>query len=422
MKRLNFKALFANLIISVVLAGMLATSLAAQGLAPMTANIAALMLCIGLLIAPIVMTKVSIQLKNKKTGKVVNAHIDSLAFVKLLVARMLTPHGAGINKEIWEDHILGNLFPDNSFLEGMLDESEYVNNLTVHSPQAGAVGATLVDPVFPLNGGAGLNVTQRSDTTVDWTIHYFFNGPILINNAEMVQLSYNKRESVLYEMEMDLRRVITENLIVYCAPTGAATLPANLGGGTNKNVFLTSGVVNNDPTNIQALPTYVAGATGNRLVYGLYDIANMKTFFDNQNIPDEDRYCLMTANAERQLINDMIATKYRASLGDVFDLKTGMVSNIMGFKLYKRSFVMLYNNNTLAVKPWGAASAANDSDAMLFWQKAGMAKAFGDINIFEQIGSPRDGGDIYSVAIRMGSTKKRYSELGVAVLVQGPSA
>ncbi len=416
--RLNIRALISNIIISILLCGMVGTTLQAHGVAPHFAQTAAVVLCLALVVIPILSFRVKVRMENRRTGQVVN--MDKPFIVLWLAKQLNRPFVAGLSREIWENHILENLFPNNSFLESFLDESEYVNYKTVHSPQAGAAPTVTVDPVFPLNGGAGLNVTQRTDSLVDWNIHVFFAGPLVITNTEEVELSYNKRESVLYEMEMELRRVIAENLLIYCAPTGTATLPANLGGGTNVNILRTTGITNNDPNSAPvAAPAYTTGATNNRLVYGLWDFANVKLFMDNQNIPDEDRAVVMSPNAERQLVNDMIATKYRGSLGDVFDLKTGRVDVLMGFKIYHRSQVMQYNNAaTPVVKAYGAAGAATDNDCMLFWQKAGLAKAFGDIHVYSQMDSPTHAGDIFSVLIRMGATKKRYSELGVVALVQ----
>ena len=422
-KKINIRALIANIVISVLLCGLLGASLQAHGLAPHFAQTTAVVACLALIVLPIITTNVKVRFTHKVTGKEVETSLDKPHLVLWMFSRLMRPFAAGLSREIWENHILENIFPNNSFLESMLDESEYVNYKTVHSPQAGSAPTVTVDPVFPLNSGNGLAVTQRSDSQVDWNIHVFFAGPIIITNSEEVELSYNKRESVLYEMEMELRRVIAENLLIYCAPTGGATLPANLGGGTNNNIFRTTGHTNNDLAKADASLAYTAGATGNRLNFTLWDFANMKTFFDTQNIPDEDRNVIMSPNAQRQLINDMIATQYRGVLGDVFDLKTGRIDALMGFKIYHRSQVMQYTNADLpVVKAYGAAGAATDNDAMLFWQKAGLAKAFGDIHVYSQMDSPKDAGDIFSVLMRMGATKKRYSELGVAALVQAASA
>ncbi len=419
--KLNLRAMeVANVIISIILAGMLGTGLAAHGVAPHFAQVTAAVACALLLLIPVLSYNVKVRITNKRTGESREAVLDKPYVVLWMLRRLMRPFAMGINKEVWENHIMENLFPNNAFLEDMLDESEYVNYLTVHTPQAGGVPTVTVDPVFPLNGGAGLNVTQRADNIVDWTIHVFFCGPFLITNAEAVQLSYNKRESVLYNMEMQLRRVIAENILIYCAPTGTALLTD--GVTTNANIYRTTGIFNSDPGNVISSAAYLPGATGNRLNYTLWDIAQMKLNFDVLDIPDEDRCVVISSNAERQLILDMQATKYRESLNDVFDLKTGRIDKLMGFKIHHRSKVMTYNNAaTPVVKAYNAASAATDNDCMLFWQKGALAKAVGDIIMYEQLGSPTQGGDIYSILIRCGATKKRLSEVGVAALVQMPS-
>jgi len=404
----------------IVLAGLMAGTLAAHGVAPGTGGMALFMLCLAPLVIAFMTINLKVRITNKRTGKSTDTVLNKPYAVLWMLRGLMRPFTAGINKEVWENHIMENLFPNNSFLEDMMDESEYVNYLTVHTSQAGSVPSVIVDPVFPLNGGNGLAVTQRADNVADWTIHVFFCGPFLITNAETVQLAYNKRESVLYNMEMQLRRVIAENILVYCAPTGTQLLPD--GVTTNANVTRTSGIFNNDTANVVSSAAYTAGAIGNRLNFTLWDITAKKLEFDNLDIPDEDRNVVMSANAEAQLIKDMVATKYRESLSDVFDLKTGKISVIMGFKIHHRSKVMLYNNaNTPVVKAYGAAGAATDNDCMLFWQKGALAKAVGDVIMYEQLGSPTQGGDVYSILIRCGATKKRLSEMGVSALVQAAS-
>lgn len=420
---LNVRALIANVILFCITAGMMAGSLISRGFAPGIAQITA---AVGLgicLVAPFAYTKIKMKVTNRK-GESKVVEMNKPYMMIWLMNRWFAPKVAGIDREIWTTHLLENLFPDNSFLEMLMDESEYVNNLTVHSPQAGAVPSVTVDPTFPLNSGNGLAVTQRTDTVLDWNIHVFWCGPFLINNAEQVQLSYNKMESVLYDMEMQLRRVIVENLLVYIAPTAGATLPTSLGGGTNVNILRSTGARNGDTNNPVSAVAYLPSAEGNRLVYCLSDLKAAQLFLDKQEIPEEDRFMVMTPDAMGQIIADLEATKYRVPIGgDVFDIKTGTISNLYGFKIYKRTKVAAYTNaGTPVVKAYGAAAAATDNDGIFFAQKAGVAKAFGDIHIYEQIGSPTQGGDIYSVLMRMGATKRRSSELGVGVIVQTAAA
>jgi hypothetical protein len=379
-----------------------------------------------------ILAALTFSLMAPKTGPVVAA-IVAVLFLALAVAKPWLPmiglgisslaggnvHAAGISQEIWEKHIEENLFKDNEFFMGMTDSSEYVNFKTVHNPNAGGVPSVTKNRSL---GGAPTNTNLRTDVTVDWNIDEYTSDPFLITNAEEVELSYNKRESVLYEMEMALREVIADNCLINIAPTGAAVLPANMGGTTNNNILRSTGITNNDPADVRAAVAYLPGATGNRLTFTLYDIRQAKLYLDKTRVPKEDRYMLMSPDAEQQLINDLIATKYRASLGDVFDTKAGTVSSLLGFKLYNRSTVCVYDNTaTPVVKAYGAAAAATDNDAILFWQKAYVEQAKGDIRVFETLNSAINYGDVYSALIRFGASKRRTSELGIGAIVQAAS-
>ena len=349
--------------------------------------------------------------------------VAGLAVLAVLMPKPAHTQGyntCGINVEVWENHIEENLWQNNAFMLYMTDESQYVNNLTVHNPQSGAA------PNITKNrakGGAPVATNLRTDTVLDWGIDEYTSDPFLITNAEEVQLSYSKRDSVLYEMQMGLSETVAGNMIVAITPTGTATLPANLGGGTNKNILRTSGITNNDPANVVSSPAYTAAATGNRLNITLYDVKAARKFLNKQNVPMTDRVMLMSSDAIDQLVNDLIATKYRASVGDVFDTKSGTVSQLLGFQIVERATVCQYNNAaTPVVKAYGVAGAADDNDATLFWQKAFVRKAMGDTHIYETTNSAVYYGDVYSVLVRMGASKSRTSELGIGAIVQTASA
>jgi hypothetical protein len=353
----------------------------------------------------------------------------SLLIAGIVLAAVLMPQPghtkgistSGISREVWESHIQENLYPGNEFLMSMTDESEYVNYKTVHSPQAGAPPTVTVNPSFPLNAGAGATTSQRTDTNTDWMIDVFSTNPFIITNAEEVELSYSKRESILYETEMEIRRVIAEKLLVNVSPTGTALLVD--GVTTNANVLRSSGITNNDVADVRSSVAYTSAATGNRLNFTLYDVRQAKKLFDKQNVPAEDRSMVMSPDAADQIINDLIVTKFRQDAMSAFDTKTGKIDMLLGFKVYIRSKVVAYSNAaTPVVKAYGAAGAADDNDSILFWQKAFVASAVGDIHVYEQLNSPTQQADVYSALIRMGATKKRTSEVGVGAIVQSAAA
>ena len=324
----------------------------------------------------------------------------------------------GISREVWESYIEENLFPDESFLNGMMDDSEYVDYKIVHIPQAG--GTYNVQKNRTLDG-TQTQGTRRTDTTVDYYIDEYTSDPFIIVDAEKVELSYNKMDSVLYEQKLQLRRVIAENIMYSIAPTGTATLAD--GVTINNNILRSTGYQNNDAANAVSALAYTPGATGNRLKFTVFDLKQAQNFLDKQDMPEEDRYVLASADAIQQLVDDLIATKYRGSLNDVYDTKTGNVTKLLGFTFYKRSKGMVYNNAATPVrKAVGAAGAADDNDAIIFWQKSAISKAIGDVHVFETLNDARSYGDLYSCLVRMGASKRRYTEVGVGAIVQSAAA
>src|SRR5580704_3658585 len=122
-----------------------------------------------------------------------------------------------IQKEIWQDHIEGNLFKNNEFLLASTDAGQYVlHGLVVHIPQAGATANVAVN-----RSSLPATVVQRTDTDVTYTLDEYTTDPILIPNAEILELSYNKRESVLSEYEASLRQTMADNILIDWAPTAS---------------------------------------------------------------------------------------------------------------------------------------------------------------------------------------------------------
>lgn len=339
-------------------------------------------------------------------------------FFALFVPKPTHANGAsvaGIDTEVWTNHIEENLYKDNEFILEAVDDSQYINYRTVHVPQAGANPNVVLNRV---KGGARTNPSLRTDLPLDYNIDEFTTDPFEITNAEEVQLSYNKRESVLYQHETYIKEKVADRILTMWAPTGTATLPD--GVTVNGNIFRTSGILNNDPQSAaQSTAANVNGtAIGTRLVLGLFDVRRMKVYFDNNNIPQADRHMLLSANMMDQLISDLIATKFRDSSA-IFDQKTGKLDMILGFKVHMRSTALTYNNAaTPVVKAYGSANAADDNDTVLFWHKMFVRRASGGVKVYETLNSATDYGDIYSVLLRHGGAKGRLSELGVAALVQ----
>ena len=97
-----------------------------------------------------------------------------------------------LNKEIWIADIVEGFFPANDFVTKSIDHSAYVNNRTVHVPNGGLPPEIKVNPAsFPIAA------VKRTDSDLTYNIDTFCSVPIHIQNAEVAELSYNKRQSVM---------------------------------------------------------------------------------------------------------------------------------------------------------------------------------------------------------------------------------
>ncbi len=299
-----------------------------------------------------------------------------------------------IQKEIWQDHIEGNLFKNNEFLLASTDAGQYVlQGKVVHIPQAGAL-PTIVKNRSSLPA----TVVQRGDTDVTYTLDEFTTDPILIPNAETFELSYSKRESVLGEYEASLRQTVADNLLIDWCPTS-----------TTGTIVRTTGA---------SVATHLAGTTGNRKKFTVNDLKKAQLELNKQNVPMEGRYALVSAEMFQQLTDDMSATQYR-DFSAAYDVKDGVLGRLFGFNIMMRGTVASYTNATNpVVNPYGATVDDEDNDGVLCWQIGAVERALGQITFFERIGDPTYYGDVYSVSVRMGARRRRADAKGIVAIVQ----
>lgn len=322
----------------------------------------------------------------------------------LLVFAMFTPkvkgvYSCGIQMEIWERDIIGNLFKNNDFLLQAFNADQYVlSGKVVHIPQAGGL-----QNVVKNRNSLPAAVTQRTDIDVTYALDEYTSDPFLISNAETVELSYDKRMSLLSETMQAIRQTVADTILINWAPTDPAQMVRTTGG-----------------VNQKISPPYLPGVTVSKYALSVQDIINVQTVMDAQDTPDEERYALLDAHMYNQILSELSQTQYR-DFASGQDLGRGIIGEMYGFKFYKRSSVLVYDNNP-SPKAYGAAAASNDNAAALFWQKNSLERALGEVKIFEQLGNPTYYGDVYSVLLRMGGRIRRVDGKGVVALVQNQTA
>lgn len=292
--------------------------------------------------------------------------------------------------EIWVKSIIEGLFADNTFAARSVDHSEFVDNKTVHVPNAGAAPNVEKNrSVFPAT------VTEREDVDLTYTIDEFTVDPVRIPHAETVELSYNKRESVIRQSRRKLAQDIYDSLIYSWIPAGAKVVETV---GAN-------------------VASHIKGATGNRKLMTKKTVEELQTLFDEWDLPEEGRCILLDARMYNQLMNSMTDAERVAFLTGA-DPVRGTIGTYLGFVFYKRSKVAkTANDGTL--KPWSAAEAATDCAAGLAWQEDCVSRAKGESVLFDNQGNPLYYGDIISFLQRAGGRSIRADKIGVILIKQG---
>lgn len=315
----------------------------------------------------------------------------------VLTAASLIPMPQGvlsmaIQKEIWLNDIVGNLFKANPHLGFAMNADMFVlAGKVVHIPNAGS------KPNVERNRKKlPATVLQRNDIDITFALDEFTSDPIVIDNAEKSELSYDKRASVLGETSSALAENVGDWFFYYWAPSLAAKIKRTTGGSVAAHV-----------------------GTGNRKLITLADVKAMQKFMNKENVPREGRVAALDADMMDQFTTELNATQYR-DFSSAYNEKEGVIGKLYGFTfLDPRSTVLKYDNEATPVaKAPDAAGGSADNAAALFWQKDMVVRALGENVFFEDEKAPTMYGDVYSALIRAGGRIKRNDGAGVYALVQ----
>lgn len=296
-----------------------------------------------------------------------------------------------IQKEIWMAAIIEGLFASNSFLSKAFNADEYVNNgKIVHIPNAGAPSGTKKNRT-----SLPATVTKREDIDITFPLDEYTTDPVLIPHADTVELSYDKRESVLRQDKLKLQDGVALDFIFNWSPAKEQCIET-----TGKEV-----------------DAYTDKATGKRNGICKADVLGLMTRFNNDDIPQEGRYLLLDAQMYSQLLNDLTANENTAFLASA-DAQNGILGKLYSFNVMMRSKVGLYTA-AKAPKVWSASGVATDLAAALAWHDRSVCRALGEVKAFENEGDPTYYGDIYSFLVRAGGRIMRNDKKGVVALIQG---
>lgn len=265
-----------------------------------------------------------------------------------------------VQKEIWMASIIAALFAENSFMSKAFNADEYVNaGKTVHIPQAGKPSG-----VQKNRGELPANVKQRKDSDLTFVLDEYTTDPIHIPHADTVELSYDKRESVLRQDKLALLDEVAKAMIASWWPD-----------------------------------KHVQPLKGDTLTKA--DVLSLMEAFNAADIPQEGRYLLVDAKMHAQLLQSLTESESMAFLACA-DAEKGVLGKLFSFNVMMRS----------TVNPAGGMGA-------LAWHEQSVCRALGEVKMFDRADDPTYYGDIYSFLVRCGGRKMRADELGVVALVDG---
>jgi hypothetical protein len=303
-------------------------------------------------------------------------------------------------KEIWVSDVQEALNRNADFLPYSVDHSAYIAFGTVHVPQSGSNPTVVKNPAtFPLS------INERTDTDRTYSLNQFALEPVLITNLDELQISYDKRQSVLGQQISTLTQRIGDEVAISWSATGAS------------NIVGTTGT---------AVATSLApGATGTRKAVTLADIASLANKLDKDNVPRQNRKLLMSTDMFWELfqISDVIRASYNGFQNQPNVLQNGIVAMLYGFEIMMRPVVSVYANSTTVPKAFGAATATTDNLACIAFHSTTVARALGSMTPLYDSGSNGNGkpeylGSIFNMEIMLGSAILRADMKGVAALVQ----
>ena len=262
-----------------------------------------------------------------------------------------------LQKEIWISTIVEKLFADNTFASRATNHSAFTSGKRVHVPNAGALPAVTVDnTTYPVSHA------ERTDTDLYYDLHKYEIGPVRVGDIEDVQLSYDKRGSILSGVRNALtEQVHTDLLTGWVAACTAAA---------NKTVAAT---------------------------FGKAAVLAIKLAFDKKDVPQDGRCIVLTPEAYNELL-DELSDAEQFAFSAAANSANGTVGKYLGFDFYMRSTI---------------DTAASNKTTAFAWQQDCVSVALGDVDIIDNPKRAEYFGDIISATVLAGGSHVRSDKAGI---------
>lgn len=311
---------------------------------------------------------------SPESGAIVANAISFIPLSRSVVSAKLT-------KEIWLSDIMEAFIPNRAFLSAASNMDQFVNNDKINLAEAG------VDPNVLINNTTyPVPFAERTDTPLEIVLDVYDTEGTVIRNAEIVELAYDKRSSVIAGHKNALLNKFSQKAI-------HAYAPASNTGDTP--VIATSGAASN----------------GFKMIT-FQDILDLKTAFDDMDAP-EDRVLVLAPRHFNELAKQDLALMKAILQGE-----NGV---LYGFKLFNFSKTPRYNKSTGAKVAFGAAPApSTDTISSVAFCQAEVMRALGTFDMFDRLNDPEQKGDIINFQMRGIALPKRSK--GISAIYSAASA
>lgn len=298
-----------------------------------------------------------------------------------------------LNISIWQKTLVENFYPDNSFASKSVDDSVFVSAHKVIIPNAGKPSKVVKN-----RQTKPATVSERTDNDIEYVIDELTTDPIYIPNIDTVELSYDKRNSIISNDRAQLQNEAHLNLL---DRWGKGVKPTN--------VLLTTGTNERDAHTSET-------ATGKRKCITKEDLLKIMTRMDADNVPEEGRHLLLDAYMYADLLADLSESEKWMFLNSA-NMQKGVLGNLYGLNIMKRSKVLRVKNDKTLLS-WSEDAVAGELAAGLAWHEKSVSRALGEIKIYDSVNNPLYYGDIYSFLLRTGGAVRRYDNKGIYLLAE----
>ena len=305
---------------------------------------------------------------------------------------------ASVFSEVYINQLQENFYQGfANFMNFSVDHSSFVRNKKVHVPGANEIPNVVVDrSTFPASA------TRRTDVDMDYSIQSFTTDPNHIPDLDEFFSNYSVQESILRNHRNKQRETMEDNLIFKWQDG----LPAGA-------ILKTTGA---DSSN--NLPHGTATGTRKKATAADFILA-VQTLLE-QNVPQEGIYAALPISMYFEILNDP-DIKDASKFGNAV-LPKGAFGELLGVPIFTRQRVGVFTSADAIkdVTDSGYTEATTDLAGGFLWQKDQVAKAEGELKVFDKTNDPEYYGDIYSTEKFHGGARLReqLDNKGVVSLVQ----